>query len=163
MSNVCCHIMPSGARCRAYALRGSNLCYFHTNLSRIDKGHKSCRPVSLAPIEDLRGIQLALTQVLNLVNDPYADTRRVDQMLNILKLAARVARHSVPLPLQGPICSHCGHAADFPGEPLEFAPTEANELLPTETLSSSNSTVIESSELQTIELSNHSERPALTC
>ena len=81
MANECHHIMPSGARCRAYALRGTNVCYFHTNMNRVEKARVQCRALPFAPIEDLRGIQLALIQVFNMIDNPYSDNRRVGQFL----------------------------------------------------------------------------------
>lgn len=132
MPQECRHIMPSGSRCHAIALLGKSFCYYHTNLHRVEQAHLRAKPLNLGPIEDLHGIQLALTQLFNLVDNPYSDTRRIRQMIDILKVAVRIVPHTAPLSI-GAACAHCGHVSEPLVEPLELAETDPRELLPAET------------------------------
>jgi hypothetical protein len=125
--------MPSGRRCGSPALRGAPFCYYHSNLNRVEQARKKSLPMPFAPLEDMRGIQLALTQLFNLLDNPYADTARINQMLSILRLATRVAIHVPSLPSQASPCAHCGHLPDAPAEQLEVEATEPTGFLPTET------------------------------
>lgn len=114
MIRECSHIMPSGKHCRSIAMRDSYLCYFHSRQNRIQKVKKNCQPLPMAPVDDLRSIQLAIAKLMNLANNPYADSRRVDRMLKVMKLAARVARQSIALQGAGLKCPHCGKTIGAP-------------------------------------------------
>ena len=48
----------------------------------------------MPPIEDTRGIQIALTQILGALNSPYMDTRRAGLCLYGLQIAAQLTRRS---------------------------------------------------------------------
>jgi hypothetical protein len=93
MYQECRHIMPSGRKCHSPALRGQAYCYYHTNLRRHGRP-PSTDNLTLSSIEDHRGIQIALSQVLSVLNSPYLDTRRAGLMLYGLQLAAQLAKHN---------------------------------------------------------------------
>jgi hypothetical protein len=93
MYHECRHILPSGKRCHSPALHGQAYCYYHNNLRRCS------RPLvgdnfTLPSIEDNRGIQIALTQVLTALNSPYMDTRRAGLMLYGLQIATQLANRT---------------------------------------------------------------------
>ncbi len=133
---ACHHIMPSGKRCESPAMRGTSFCYFHSNLQRVEKARKTCAPMPFAPLEDMRGIQLALTQLFNLLDNPYSDTHRINQMLSVLRLATRVACHAPSLPPLIAPCPNCGHLPAPSAEPLEIENSDSGGFLSTEAVSS---------------------------
>lgn len=93
MYNECRHVMPSGNRCQSPALRGTPYCYFHTNLHRCTSpsGDRVIKePLHTISIEDIGGIQLALTQVLAALNSSFVDTRRAHLLLRGLQIATRL-------------------------------------------------------------------------
>ena len=91
MFHECRHIMPSGNRCHAAALRGKAWCYFHQKLHRLTSPATGDVKVAImAPIEDAGSIKLALSQVLAALNSPYMDTRRASLMLYGLQIAAQL-------------------------------------------------------------------------
>jgi hypothetical protein len=90
MYHECRHIMPSGRKCHSPALQNQVYCYYHDNLHRYSS--PEAKPTAgLFPVEDHRGIQIALTQVLTALNSPYMDTRRAGLMLSGLRLATQLA------------------------------------------------------------------------
>lgn len=89
MYSECQHIMPSGNKCHSPALRDKPYCYYHNNLHRLsDPSSRGAKDLPVPAIEDARGIQIALTQVLAALNSPYIDTRRAGQLLYGLSLAS---------------------------------------------------------------------------
>jgi hypothetical protein len=101
MFNECRHILTSGERCHAAALRNQPYCYFHIKLHRLSNPSGETKPVPMPPIEDDSSIKLALTQILGALNSPYMDTRRASLMLYGLQIAAQVTRRSsTPSPSQ---------------------------------------------------------------
>lgn len=98
MYRECRHIMPSGKKCHSPALESRPYCYYHYKLQHFSRLESSTTH-SLYPVEDHRGIQIALTQVLTALNTPYMDTRRAGQMLYGLQIATQlVNRMSDPQP-----------------------------------------------------------------
>jgi hypothetical protein len=91
MYNECRHIMPSGKKCHAPALRNQPHCYYHQNLRRYGSAPNPEKLISF-PIEDVRGIQISLTQVLGALNSPYMDTRRAGLLLYGLQIATQLAK-----------------------------------------------------------------------
>lgn len=85
--------MPSGIKCRAAALRGKAYCYYHYNLRlhRDDGTRADKEPLKLPSLEDPRGIQIALAQVLAALGSGRIDTRRAGLYLYGLQIAARLA------------------------------------------------------------------------
>ena len=72
----CHHIMPSGKKCQAPALRGTPFCYFHTNLHRVVR-RKSNVPdsIEIPALEDRCAIQLTITQIPRALVKREIDTR----------------------------------------------------------------------------------------
>ncbi len=85
----------------------------------------------MAPVDDLRGIQLAIAKLMNLVNNPFADSRRVNRMLEVMKLAERVARQRITLKIASRECPHCGKAINVPARSLQQ--TTGSQPLPSAT------------------------------
>ncbi|MDE3199989.1 MAG: hypothetical protein KGN79_03625 [Acidobacteriota bacterium] len=112
MIRECTHIMPTGEQCRSIAMRDSYLCYFHTRQNRVQKGEKKVQRLPMAHVNDLRSIQSAIAKLMNLANSPYADSWRVDRMLQVMQLAERVARQCIALEGVSFDCPHCGKAVD---------------------------------------------------
>lgn len=103
MYNLCRHMMPSGARCQSPALRGAIYCYFHNNLHAHGNPSAASRTeiLQLINIEDTRGIQLALTQILHCLGDTRLDSRRAGLYLYALQIAAQLTQQdTTPEPLQ---------------------------------------------------------------
>ncbi len=92
MYSECRHIMPSGRKCHSPALRNQPYCYYHQNLHRYSNPPNPDK-LAVFPIEDVRGIQIALTQVLAALNSPYMDNRRAGLLLYGLQIAAQLAKH----------------------------------------------------------------------
>lgn len=93
MFKECRHIMPSGRRCHAAALRDKPYCYFHLGL-HLARQVATGKAPEMPPIEDTQGIQLALTQVIGALNSPFMDTRRAGLLLYGLQIAAQLAHRS---------------------------------------------------------------------
>ena len=96
MYHECRHIMPSGKKCHSPALQNQVYCYYHNNLHRYSRPAASDN-LSLFALEDNRGIQIALTQVLTALNSPHLDTRRAGLMLYGLQIAAQLANRTSDL------------------------------------------------------------------
>ena len=101
MFHECQHILPSGDRCHAAALRNQPYCYFHNKLHRVSSPSAKTKAIPLPPIEDDRTLKLALAQILRALDSPHIDIRRARLMLYGLQIAAQVtARSSHPTPAQ---------------------------------------------------------------
>ena len=75
MFNECRHILTSGHKCKAPALRGKAFCYFHTATRRYSRtSTTSAEPLLLPSTEDAAGVQLAINEVLR----SYA-SKRIDR------------------------------------------------------------------------------------
>ncbi len=96
MYHECRHIMPSGKKCHSPALQNQVYCYYHKNLHRYNRPAASDN-LTLFEVEDNRGIQIALTQVLTALNSPHLDTRRAGLMLYGLQIAAQLANRTSDL------------------------------------------------------------------
>jgi hypothetical protein len=91
MYKECRHIMPSGCRCHSPALDGKPYCYFHLRLHTSNKpGGRPANELTPPEIEDMRGIQTALSHALRALNAPWLDSRRAGLMLYGLQIAANV-------------------------------------------------------------------------
>jgi len=99
----CRHIMPTGIKCKSPALRGKHYCYFHYNLRlHADDGTRDDKePLKLPSLEDSRGIQIALAQILAALGSGRIDSRQAGLYLYGLQIAAKIAsRTSEPEPKQ---------------------------------------------------------------
>jgi hypothetical protein len=94
MFNECRHILPSGYKCRAAALRGQAYCYFHTALRRYGESRNprdKQEPLNFPSIEDTRGVQIALSQVIGALGSQSIDPNSARLYLSALRLAAQIA------------------------------------------------------------------------
>jgi len=101
MYYICRHIMPSGAKCDAPALRGKPFCYFHARLHRF-AGAPTSNPdgnLKLPVLEDRCAIQHALAQVLDGLCSSRLDPRRAGLALYAIQIASQnVGRKPVYIP-----------------------------------------------------------------
>ena len=98
MFNECRHIMPSGARCKSPALKDQCFCYYHWRLrSAGSTKRRATKCLSLPSLEDPRGIQIALMQILGALGSRPLDNKRAGLYLYGLQLATQLAaRASAP-------------------------------------------------------------------
>lgn len=98
MFNECRHVMPSGARCKAPALKHRSFCYFHWRLRSAGSTKRSAKkPLRLPSLEDPHGIQIALMQILGALGSPSLDSKRAGLYLYGLQIATQLtARVSAP-------------------------------------------------------------------
>ena len=84
--------MPSGARCKSPLLKDQPFCYFHSSLR--NAGSKKGRPKKSLPlpsVEDTRGIQIALTQVLGALGSSSLNSKQAGIYLYGLQIATKLA------------------------------------------------------------------------
>jgi hypothetical protein len=88
----CRHVLPRGTKCKSPALRGGVYCYFHDRLQRFEQdGQRVERePLFLPSLEDARGIQMAITQVLAALGSGRIETRKAGLYLYGLQLATQL-------------------------------------------------------------------------
>lgn len=100
MAPECRHIMPSGSKCGAPALKGTPFCYFHTRLHRIAKQASTpTDSIDIPVLEDRCAIQLAIAQVLKALLNATIDHRRASILLSGLRLASQnVDRKPLAIP-----------------------------------------------------------------
>jgi hypothetical protein len=99
MFNECRHILTSGHKCKAAALRGQAFCYFHTAARRYAKvSTTSAEPLLLPSTEDAAGVQIAINQVLRALASSRIDRRHAGVYFYGLQIAARLARKSEEKP-----------------------------------------------------------------
>ena len=90
MVSECRHIMTSGKKCEAPALKGSPFCYFHTKLHRIAKqASDPTGPIDIPVLEDRCAIQLAIAQVLKALVNGAIDRPRASLLLYGLQIASQ--------------------------------------------------------------------------
>ena len=90
MHSECRHIMPSGKKCRAAALRGTPYCYFHTRVHHFGKPKPELKnaPLKLPVLEDRSAIQLALAQILDALASARIDSKQAGLLLYGLQIAS---------------------------------------------------------------------------
>ena len=95
MFNECRHILTSGHKCKAAALRGQAFCYYHTAARRYANVRTtSVDPLLLPSIEDTAGVQIAVNQVLRALASRRIDRRHAGVYFYGLQIAARLALKS---------------------------------------------------------------------
>ncbi len=128
----CRHILPRGTKCKGPALRGKLYCYFHDKLGHYEQdGRRYDRePLFLPPLEDARGIQMALTQALSAFGSGRIDARQTGLYLYGLQLATQlVAKAPEVLPQEMVRSTTCDGAGEIIGpettscDPSEDCPT----------------------------------------
>jgi hypothetical protein len=89
----CRHILPRGTKCKSPALRGKHYCYFHDKLNHYEQdGRRYERePLFLPSLEDARGIQMAIAQILAAFGSGRIDARQTGLYLYGLQLATQAA------------------------------------------------------------------------
>ena len=93
MFNECRHILTSGNKCKAAALRGQAFCYFHTAARRYTSiSTTSAKPLLLPPTEDTAGVQIAINQVLRALASHRIDRRKAGVYFYGRQIAARLAQ-----------------------------------------------------------------------
>jgi hypothetical protein len=93
MFNECRHILPSGYKCKSPALRGQAYCYFHTALRRYgeSRARDKQEPLLIPSIEDTRGIQIAVSQIIAALGSRQIDPNNARLYLSALRIAAQLA------------------------------------------------------------------------
>jgi hypothetical protein len=98
----CQHVRPSGAKCRAIAIRGHRFCYFHLQARRaqnsvtpaVTVANEATAPapqaatITLPMLEDRSALQIALSEVLRAVAANQIDTNRGWLLLSGLRMAS---------------------------------------------------------------------------
>lgn len=88
----CRHILPRGTKCKSPALRGRVYCYFHDRLQRFEQDGQrdTSEPLFLPSLEDARGIQMAISQILAALGSGRLDNRKAGLYLYGLQLATQL-------------------------------------------------------------------------
>ena len=87
----CRHIMSSGRKCHAPALRDKPYCYFHTRLhvSRKAPAPAANVPLRIGVLEDKCAIQVAVAQVLDALGSSRIDPRQAGLFLYGIQLVSQ--------------------------------------------------------------------------
>ena len=121
MYNECRHILPSGCKCHSPALSGKPFCYYHANLRRKNStAGSAAKRLPVPQIEDARGIQLTLQQVLAAVESPFIHRRAIGHTLYGLQLAIQLlGRIQPPAPAEvvRTLCNPDGEPIPQPDQP----------------------------------------------
>src|SRR5579864_9034590 len=95
MFNECRHVLTSGRKCNAAALRGQAYCYYETADRRYATTSTALSdPLLLPPIEDTGGVQVAINQVFRALASGRIDRRQAGVYFYGLQIAERLARKS---------------------------------------------------------------------
>jgi hypothetical protein len=101
MFNECRHILTSGHKCKAAALRGKAFCYYHTADRRYaTTSTASIDPLLLPNIEDTAGVQIAINQVFRGLASRRLDRRQAGVYFYGLQIAARLSQKSDEKPTE---------------------------------------------------------------
>ncbi|HMG87498.1 MAG TPA: hypothetical protein VK574_17320 [Terracidiphilus sp.] len=101
MFNECRHILTSGHKCKAAALRGKAFCYYHTAARRYTNiSTTSVDPLLLPSTDDTAGVQIAINQVLRGLASRRIDPRHAGVYFYGLQIAARLAGKSDEKPTE---------------------------------------------------------------
>jgi len=89
MHNKCRHILPSGYKCDAAALKGKVFCYHHTTSRRPANKHIVETGMLLLPsVEDASGVTLAINQILRQFGKGHIDRLDTGTFSHGLQIAA---------------------------------------------------------------------------
>jgi hypothetical protein len=89
MYNECRHILPSGYKCKAAALKGKCFCFYHTSARRPANATLLEAGILLLPsVEDAAGITLAVSQVLRQFGKGRIDGQQAGTFFHGLQIAA---------------------------------------------------------------------------
>lgn len=118
MYSECRHILPSGRKCKSPALTGHDYCYFHDRLERFRANGTAAHnePIQLPPLEDARGLQMALTQVLSAFGSGRITSKQAGMYLYGIQLAMQMLKHATaPAPIETVRDLHCSKAGTWIG------------------------------------------------
>ena len=89
MCPECRHIMPSGRKCHAPALRGKSYCYFHIRPHRVaaKPAPVPAQPLNIPIPEDSTAIRRGLAQIINAMGPARLDPDRARLCLYALQIA----------------------------------------------------------------------------
>ncbi len=92
----CRHIFAGGRKCKAPALTGQPLCYFHSRAARGKSTPRKGAAIrwDIGPLEDADTIQLALSEVLRAIASGQLEPRRGGLLLYGLQVAAGNVKHA---------------------------------------------------------------------
>ncbi len=85
----CRHVMTSGKKCEAPALKGEHFCYYHTRLHSAAKKITPSDSIEIPVIEDRCSLQLVLAQVLKALVNGNIDRHRAGLLLYGLQIASQ--------------------------------------------------------------------------
>jgi hypothetical protein len=101
MFNECRHILTSGHKCKAAALRGKAFCYYHTADRRYATTNTAAvDPLLIPTIEDAAGVQVAINQIFRGLASRRIDRRQAGVYFYGLQIAARLASKSEEKPTE---------------------------------------------------------------
>ncbi len=90
----CRHIMPTGRKCRAAALRGKPFCYYHVKLHFRKTVTRRPGKLTEPSIEGVPALKAAVAKALTALCSPFTDTRRAGLLLYGLHLAADLSKRT---------------------------------------------------------------------
>jgi len=95
MYNECRHILLSGHKCRAAALKGKAFCYHHLYSRRLARMNPApADPLLLPSIEDAAGVNAALNQVIRQYANNRMDRQKATTLFYGLQIAASLVNKS---------------------------------------------------------------------
>ena len=83
----CRHIMPTGRKCHAAALRGKSYCYHHAKLHFRKWATREPRMLKTVALEDPHCLTKAVAEALTALRSPLTDPKRAAVILYGLNLA----------------------------------------------------------------------------
>src|SRR4051794_17026605 len=93
MFQECRHILTSGYKCKAAALKGKPFCYFHTNSSRpVSKLTPETGKLLLPSVEDAGGVTMAINQVLRQYGKGNIEDNQAHVFFRGIQIAASLVR-----------------------------------------------------------------------
>ncbi|HEV2619703.1 MAG TPA: hypothetical protein VGU23_07160, partial [Acidobacteriaceae bacterium] len=94
---LCRHIHTLGHRCRAAALTGAELCFYHTRARVQQPASTRAGTFSMPPTGDRAAIQLALSDLAARIAGGDIDLRRAGYLLKVLREASlNLSRRTLP-------------------------------------------------------------------
>jgi len=93
MFQECRHILPSGCKCKAPALKGKPFCYFHTTSRRpSSKLTAETGKLLLPSVEDAGGVTMAIDQILRHYGKGNIEDHQAHVFFRGLQIAASLVR-----------------------------------------------------------------------
>ena len=93
MFQECRHILTSGYKCKAAAIKGKPFCFFHSRARRPPNKTLEENAILLLPsVEDAGGVTIAINQVLRQFGKGNIDGQQAHVFFRGLQIAASLAR-----------------------------------------------------------------------